>query len=75
MKFSFADILSNLHVEYEQLKVEGGNVTTARVAVTYCSEEKYESSSIKQTAQTAMQLPRSVVRLLREIASLEYLVV
>lgn len=56
---------------YDRLMSKDSLVTAAMVAEAFCRNKTYGSSFIKQTAQTAMSLPRSVINLIKEIADRE----
>lgn len=71
LRFAFADVLFNRRLEYEQLKLKNEKPAAWRVAVVHCRDESYASASIKQTAHTAMRLPWSVTKLIRNIANKE----
>lgn len=41
------------------------------IATTFCGDESYGSDSIMQTAQRAMRLPSSAIKLIRETANVQ----
>lgn len=61
VRFTFADALFNLLLEYDQLKLKVGKVTRTTVAAAYYDDRNDVSASIKQTVQIAMRLPAYVI--------------
>lgn len=59
-------VLFNLSLEYEHLKIKDGTASASSLTATYCSDGKYVIESIEQTAQTAMCLSISIVRMIRD---------
>lgn len=67
----FAGMLFYLRFKYEHLKLEGVKVLATILTATYSGNVKYGSASNRQTAQTAMRLPGSIVRLVRDTGNQE----
>lgn len=56
VKFIFSDVICNLRMEHNQLKLKDGKVTSAMVFSAHCEEMQYWASALRKTAQTAMRL-------------------
>lgn len=59
--FTFVDVLFNLRMEYDRLKLKEGKLSTAMLSSVYCGEIEYKASSLKKTTETTMRLPPSVI--------------
>lgn len=69
VRVTFADVLHNLRMKYDSLLLKGSTVTASMVAEAFSGSGAYGSSSMKQTAQTAMRLSRNVIDVTREVAN------
>lgn len=67
----YANVLINLRMKYDLLKLKGGMFTATTVASAYSGDKKYRSASLKKTAQTAIRLLASVIKHVRDIANVD----
>lgn len=68
---TLADVLFNLRIDYDCLKLNSGNATVTMVARAYNGNTKYATTSLKQTAQTAMGLHPRILEMTRDVAYVE----
>lgn len=71
INFSFADILFYPRMEYDSLLLIVSKAAARMVAETCCAEGIYKTTSIKQTAQTAIMPPMAVLNVIIEMPKKE----
>lgn len=66
-----ADVLFNLGMEYNFLKLKEGLVTATMVVCAFVGNGKYRMLSLNQAAQTTMRLPKAVIEAIRDVANVK----
>lgn len=61
VQFILEDVVYNQSMENGKLNLKGGRVTAASVSSAYCGDNRYGVVSFRQTEQTAIRLPSSVI--------------
>lgn len=68
VSFTFADVLLNLCMVYDDLRLKCENVPAGIVAEAHNGNQRYGTASLKQTAQRAMILSALVNETIRDNA-------
>lgn len=69
--FTFPDVLSNLRMKYDHLKLSRETLTAAMVLQAYGGNTRYATASLKKSAQTAMRVNQRVFETIKDVAYVE----